>query len=126
MIKECGIFYLGITLNEKFLLNEKFFCNNFSTGVIIILDAIIFLLFLLNEKFCHLISEHPFILIQSFHEWTECICIGMYWEFFVCRNLLCGFLVIAVLVVSIICAGKFLYWETFIVVILMRLSYMSN
>ena len=126
MIKECGIFYLGITLNEKFLLNEKFFCNNFSTGVIIILDAIIFLLFLLNEKFCHLISEHPFILIQSFHEWTECICFGMYLEFFVCRNLLCGFLVIAVLVVSIICAGKFLYWETFIVVILMRLSYMTN
>ena len=35
----------------------------------IILDAIIFLLFLLNEKFCHLILEHPFVLIQSIHEW---------------------------------------------------------
>ncbi|KAL0015928.1 hypothetical protein SO802_002997 [Lithocarpus litseifolius] len=41
------------------------------------LDAIILLLFLLNEKFYHLISEHPFVLIQNFHEWTECICIGM-------------------------------------------------
>ena len=64
----------------------------------IILDAIIFLLFLINEKFCHLISEHPFVLIQSIHEWTECICIGMYWEFSVYRNLLCSFLVIEVLV----------------------------
>ena len=31
----------------------------------------------------------------------------MYWEFSVCRNLLCGFLLIEVLVVSVICAGKF-------------------
>ena len=37
----------------------------------IISDAIIFLLFLLNEKFYHLISEYPFILIQSIHEWTK-------------------------------------------------------
>ena len=69
----------------------------------IILDAIIFLLFLLNEKFCHLISKHPFVLIQSIHEWTKCICIGMYWEFSIYRNLLCGFLVIEVLVL-ILCS----------------------
>ena len=92
MIKECGIFYLGIT--SKNVFNDFFFLF----FQFIILDAIIFLLSLLNEKFCPLISEHPFVLIQSIHECTECICIGMYWEFSVCRNLLCSFLVIEVLV----------------------------
>ena len=98
MIKECGIFYLGIT--SKNVFNDFFFLF----FQFIILDAIIFLLFLLNEKFylnekfCHLISEHQFVLIESFHEWTECICIGMYWEFSVCGNLLCGFSAIEVLV----------------------------
>ena len=83
---------MGIT--SKNVVNNFFFLF----FQFIILDAIIFLLFLLNETFCHLISEHPFILIQSIHEWTECICIGMYWEFSVYRNLLCSFLVIEVLV----------------------------
>ena len=109
MIKECGIFDLGIT--SKNVFNDFFFLF----FQFIILDAIIFLLFLLNEKFCHLISEHPFVLIQSIHEWTECICIGMYWEFSVCRNLLCGFLVIEVLVVSVICAGKFTFFVFFVI-----------
>ena len=104
MIKECGIFYLGIT--SKNVFNDFFFLF----FQFIILDAIIFLLFLLNEKFCHLISKHQFIFIQSFDEWTECICIGMYWEFSVCKNLLCGFLAIEVLVVSVICAGKFTFF----------------
>ena len=56
-IKECGIFDLGIT--SKNVVNDFFFLF----FQFIILDAIIFLLLLLNEKFCHLISEHPFILI---------------------------------------------------------------
>ena len=56
-IKECGIFGLGITL--KNVVNDFFFLF----FQFIILDAIIFLLFLLNEKFCHLISKHPFVLI---------------------------------------------------------------
>ena len=30
----------------------------------------------------------------------------MYWEFSVCRNLLCGFLVIEVFVVSVICVEE--------------------
>ena len=116
-IKECGIFYLGITL--KNVVNDFFFLF----FQFIILDAIIFLLFLLNEKFCPLISEHPFVLIQSIHEWTECICIGMYWEFSVCGNLLCGFLVIEVLVL-VLCSfaqnQKQSTKKTFLVVILMR------
>ena len=48
MIKECGIFYLGIT--SKNVFNDFFFLF----FQFIILDAIFFLLFLLNEKFCHL------------------------------------------------------------------------
>ena len=83
---------MGIT--SKNVVNDFFFLF----FQFIILDAIIFFLFLLNESFCHLILEHPFVLIQSIHEWTECICIGMYWKFSVCRNLLCSFLVIEVLV----------------------------
>ena len=101
MIKECGIFDLGIT--SKNVFNNFFFFFLFFQ--FIILDAIIFLLFLLNEKFCHLISEHPFVFIQSFHKWTKCICIGMYWEFYVCRNLLCGFLVIEILVLVLCPSG---------------------
>ena len=96
-IKECGIFYLGIT--SKNVVNDFFFLF----FQFIIFDGIIFLLFLLNENFYHLISKHPFVLIQSINEWTECICIGMCWEFSVCRNLLCGFLVIKVLVL-ILCS----------------------
>ena len=94
-IKECGIFDLGIT--SKNVLNDFFFLF----FQFIILDAIIFLLFLLNEKFCHLISEYPFVLIRfdSVHPWMDRMyLIGMYWEFSICRNLLCGFLVKEVLV----------------------------
>ena len=122
-IKKCEIFDLGIT--SKNVLNDFFFLF----FQFIIIDAIIFLLFLPNEKFCHLISEHPFVLIQSIHEWTECICIGMYWEFSVCRNLLCGFLVIEVLVLVYVLLHKTINRSTqkgFLVVISMRLSYMSN
>ena len=47
-------FWFGIT--SKNVFNDFFFLF----FQFIILDAIIFLLFLLNEKFYHLISEHPF------------------------------------------------------------------
>ena len=50
---DLGIFYLGIT--SKNVFNDFFFLF----FQFIILDAIIFLLLLLSEKFCHLISEHP-------------------------------------------------------------------
>ena len=70
----------------------------------------------------------------------------MYSKFSVYKNLLCGFLVIEVHVVSVICAGKFTCFfvsviccvaqnhktikrstqKGFLVVIIMRLSYMSN
>ena len=57
-IKECEIFDLGIT--SKNVLNDFFFLF----FQLIILDAIIFLLFFLNEKFCHLILEYLFVLIR--------------------------------------------------------------
>ena len=57
-IKECGISNLGIT--SKNVVNDFFFLF----FQLIILDAIIFLLFLLNEKFCHLILEYLFVLIR--------------------------------------------------------------
>ena len=96
-IKESVQWFLFLVLSVYY-----FRCNNF-------------FVVLAQWKFCHLISEHPFVLIQSFHEWTECICIGMYWEFSVCRNLLCGFLVIKVLVVSVICAVKFTFFVVFVI-----------
>ena len=74
------------------------------------------MLLLLDEKFCHLISEHPwmdrmdrnllttffFFFFHALFQWVSysvlihiiffvsCeLRIGMYWEFSVCRNLLC-------------------------------------
>ena len=74
------------------------------------------MLLLLNEEFCHLISEHPwmdrmdrnlltsffFFFFHALFQWVSysvlihiiffvsCeLRIGMYWEFSVCRNLLC-------------------------------------
>ena len=86
-IKECGIFDLGITL--KNVVNDFFFLF----FQFIILDAIIFLLFLLNEKFCPLISEHPFVLIcfDSEHPWMDRM--YLYWN-----------------VLGIFCLREFVVW----------------
>ena len=61
-IKECGQWFLFLILSVYYFY------------------AIIFLLFLLNEKFCPLISEHPFVLIcfDSEHPWMDRM--YLYWN----------------------------------------------
>ena len=74
-IKECGQWFLFLILSVYYFY------------------AIIFLLFLLNEKFCPLISEHPFVLIRfdSEHPWIDRM--YLYWN-----------------VLGIFCLWEFIVW----------------